>query len=98
MPLDANEDQQRMEAFLNREFNWTMTAGEVNFLLQLLAYIVQENPAFVPTDRNVKDPLNYQNIRTIVLLNEKLAGQLQHFASDSSVILGGTPPVSDRVQ
>jgi len=98
-PMQDNEQNLRIQEFLNREFTWKLAAGEANFLIQLLAFLVQENPAFVPDDKGVKRPLNYQSIRSIVLLNEKLSGQLQNYANEASVILGGTPPPApERVQ
>ncbi|RPI29486.1 MAG: hypothetical protein EHM61_01485 [Acidobacteria bacterium] len=99
LPMQDNEQHLRIQEFLNREFTWKLAAGEANFLIQLLAFLVQENPVFVPDEKGVKRPLNYQSIRSIVLLNEKLSGQLQKYAADASVILGETPPPApERVQ
>jgi hypothetical protein len=97
--MQEDEQNLRIQEFLNRELTWKLAAGEANFLIQLLAFLVQENPAFVPDDKGVKRPLNYQSIRSIVLMNEKLSGQLQKYAAEAQVILGGTPPPApERVQ
>ncbi|HXK59619.1 MAG TPA: hypothetical protein PLP42_06935 [Acidobacteriota bacterium] len=96
--MQENQQNLRIQEFLNREFSWKLAAGEVNFLIQLLAFLVQDNPVFVPDEKGIKRPLNYQSIRSIVLLNEKLSSQLQRYAAEASVILGETPPASERVQ
>ena len=95
---DSEEQNQGIREFLNRDFGWEFTAGECNFLIQLLAYVVSENPNFVPDGKGNKEPLNYQSIRSIVLLNEKLSGQLQQKAGEASVILDQVHPASDKVQ
>jgi hypothetical protein len=98
MDNSQTEHNRRVQEFLGSEYSWKLAAGEANFLIQLLAFLVQENPAFVPDDKGVKRPLNYQSIRSIVLLNEKLSGQLQKYAAEASVILGDMTPASERVQ
>ncbi len=80
-----NTTNTRLQEFLAREFNWVFSAGECNFLIQLLAHVVQENPAVVPGAQGGKESLNYQSIRTIVLLNEKLSLQLQQRAHEASI-------------
>lgn len=96
--MDSEQRNQRIQDFLSREFVWKFSAGECNFLISLLAYLVQDNPAFVPNEKGTREHLNYQNIRSIVLLNEKLNVQLQHYASEAAVILEEAKPASDRVQ
>ena len=97
--MKGSEEQNRsISEFLNRDFVWEFTAGECNFLIQLLAYVVSENPDFVPDGKGNKEPLNYQSIRSIVLLNEKLSTQLQQRAADASVIIDQVHPGSDKVQ
>lgn len=98
MELSGEEQNQRIQEFLNREFNWKFTAGECNFLIQLLAFLVQENPPFVANAQGEKEPLNYQSIRSIVLLNEKLSAQLHRFAQEASVMIGEMKSASERVQ
>ncbi len=98
MSSESGERNRQMKEFLESEQNWTFTAGECNFLIQVLAYVAQENPSFVPNKEGNKEPLNYQSLRSIVLLNEKLSGQLQDKASDASVILRTIHQGSDRVQ
>ena len=95
---DQSTSNIRMKQFLESDFNWTFTAGEANFLSQLLAYIVQANPPFVPGKEGKREPLNYQSIRSIVLLNEKLSSQLQKQAAGASVILGGVKEGPETVQ
>ena len=68
------EQQRRIQEFLNRDYSWRLSAGECNFLIQLIAFLVQANPPFVVNDEGAKEPLNYQSIRSMVLLNEKLRG------------------------
>ncbi len=97
MQPEGPEHNRRIQEFLNHEFQWKFAAGEANFLIQLLAFLVQENPAFVPDDKGVKQKLNYQSIRSIVLLNEKLSSQLQKYSAEASVMLADTP-ASERVQ
>ncbi|GAB4239045.1 MAG: hypothetical protein Kow00109_13770 [Acidobacteriota bacterium] len=95
----ANEEPKgsaQIQEFLAREFSWSFTAGECNFLIQLLAHIVQENPPIAPGPDGGKERLNYQSLRTIVLLNEKLSRQLQMRARESSVVFGEEPP--EKVQ
>lgn len=98
MNIDQEERSRRIQEFLNKEFSWKFSAGECNFLISLLAYLVQENPPFVPNEKGEKEPLTYQSIRSIVLLNEKLNSRLQQYASEAAVILEEMKPVSDRVQ
>ena len=98
MDNSQTEHNRRVQDFLASEYSWKFAAGEANFLIQLLAFLVQENPAFVPDDKGVKRPLNYQSIRSVVLLNEKLSGQLQKYAAEASVILSDMNPASERVQ
>ncbi len=98
MDETQEEQNQKIQEFLGREFRWEFLAGECNFLIQLLAFIVQNNPAFVINDKGEKEPLDYQSIRSVVLLNEKLNGQLQQFAAEASVTLNQMKPVSERVQ
>ncbi len=90
--------QKQIQEFMGREFNWIFDAGECNFLIQLLAHLVQENPELKVGKDGKTEKLNYQSIRTIVLLNEKLSRQFQARAGESSVVMGGpgTPP--DKVQ
>jgi len=94
----SDEQQQRLEEFLNRDFDWRFTAGECNFLIQLLAYVVQENPELVHGQDGTMEKLNYQSIRSIVLLNEKLSGQLQNNAQEASVGIGEVKVQTERVQ
>ena len=98
--MDENQEEQnrKIQEFLSREFKWEFMAGECNFLIQLLAFIVQANPAFVINDKGEKEPLDYQSIRSVVLLNEKLNSQLQEYAAEASVILNQMRPVTERVQ
>lgn len=98
--MDKTEQNKAIQQFLNQEFDWRLTAGECNFLIQLLAHVVQENPAIVPEAKNpgAKQPLNYQSIRTVVLLNEKLSAQLQQRANERSVVMGEGSVPSDQVQ
>lgn len=98
MDQGEGEHKRRIREFLEREFQWRFSAGECNFLIQLLAYIIQANPAFVPNQKGDKEPLTYQSIRSIVLLNEKLSGQLQQKASEASVIISDMEAGSERVQ
>lgn len=86
----------QIQEFLAREFSWNFTAGECNFLIQLLAHLVQENPPIAPTPDGGKERLNYQSLRTIVLLIEKLSRQLQARAQESSVAFGEEAP--EKVQ
>jgi hypothetical protein len=94
----SDEGQKRIQEFLSREFPWTFSAGECNFLIQLLVHLVQENPALVTGGKGEKEPLNYQSIRTIVLLNEKLSAQLQQRAKESSIVMGEMKVPTERVQ
>lgn len=98
MDNEQEEQNRRIQEFLNREYGWRFTAGECNFLIQLLAYLIQDNPAFIPNDKGVKEPLNYQSIRSIVLLNEKLNGQMQQKAAEASVLVDAMKTPSERVQ
>ncbi len=81
-----------------RDFTWGFTAGECNFMLQLLVHLVQENPPLVTNQKGERESLNYQSIRTIVLLNEKLSSQLQKYAQESSVVMGEVKVPTERVQ
>ncbi|UCF38852.1 MAG: hypothetical protein JSU96_08450 [Acidobacteriota bacterium] len=96
--MDSIEQTQKLQEFMAREFDWGFSAGECNFLIQLLAHLVQENPRIVVSAKGEREPLNYQSIRTIVLLNEKLSGQLQKHAQESSVVMGDVKSHTDRVQ
>lgn len=95
--MHENRAPQKIEEFLNTEFEWNFTAGECHFLVQLLALLVQENPLFVTNQQGEKERLNYQSIRTAVLLNEKLSRLLQQKAQEASVAMGEVPG-SERVQ
>ncbi len=95
---DPEEQNEGIREFLSRDFGWEFSAGECNFLIQLLAYVVSGNPHFVPAGKGNKEPLNYQSIRSIVLLNEKLSTQLQEKAAEASVIIDQVHPASDKVQ
>lgn len=96
--MDSEETNKKIEEFLNTEFTWRFTAGECNFLIQLLAQLVQENPTLVRNQKGEKEPLNYQSIRSIVLLNEKLSLLLNQYAQEASVGVGTVPVTSERVQ
>ena len=96
--MDTVDQNKRIQEFMARDFTWVFTAGECNFLLQLLVHLVQENPALVKNQKGERESLNYQSIRTIVLLNEKLSGQLQKHAQDSSVVMGEVNVPTERVQ
>ncbi len=98
--MDETQEEQsrKIQEFLAREFRWDFLAGECNFLIQLLAFIVQTNPAFVINDKGEKESLDYQSIRSVVMLNEKLNKQLQQYAAEASVTLNQMTPVSERVQ
>lgn len=98
MNIEQEKQKQRIQEFLGKEFAWKFSAGECNLLISLLVYLVQENPAFAPNEKGEKQPLNYQSLRSIVLLNEKLNAQLQQRASEATVILEETRPASDQVQ
>lgn len=92
------EQQRRIQEFLNRDYSWRLSAGECNFLIQLIAFLVQANPKFIVNDDGEKEPLNYQSIRSMVLLNDKLRAQLQDHAARESIMMDDMDPVSDRVQ
>ena len=92
------EQQRRIQEFLSRDYSWRLSAGECNFLIQLIAFLVQENPKFIVNDDGNKEPLNYQSIRSMVLLNDKLRAQLQDYAARESIMMDDMDPVSDRVQ
>ncbi len=92
------EQQRRIQEFLNRDYSWRLSAGECNFLIQLIAFLVPANPPFVVNDEGEKEPLNYQSIRSMVLLNEKLRVQLQDYAARESIMMDDMDPVTDRVQ
>jgi hypothetical protein len=98
MSSAQSEHHLKMKQFLESEFNWRFSAGECNFLMQVLAYIIQDNPEFVPGKEGKKERLNYQSIRSIVLLNDKLSGQLQQQAAQASVILGDVQSGPETVQ
>jgi hypothetical protein len=98
MDINQEEHNRRVQAFRATDFDWQFSAGECNFLLQLMAYVVESNPAFVLNPKGEREPLNYQSIRSIVLLNEKLSAQLQRYAEEASVIIGQMPSASDKVQ
>jgi hypothetical protein len=44
------------------------------------------------------ESLNYQSIRTIVLLNEKLSSQLQRHAQEAGIVIGEMQAQTERVQ
>ena len=90
--------QKQIQDFMSREFDWKFEAGECNFLMQLLAHLVQENPELKVGPEGKTEKLNYQSIRTIILLNEKLSRQFQARATESSVVLGGAVTPPDKVQ
>ena len=96
--MSTVEQNQRIQEFMAREFRWTLTAGECNFLVQLLVHLVQENPPVAMSQKGEKERLNYQSIRTIVLLNEKLSGQLQRYAEESSIVMAEVKNPPERVQ
>lgn len=96
--MDPAEQNKRIQEFMARDFTWAFTAGECNFLLQLLVHLVQENPALVTNQKGERESLNYQSIRTIVFLNEKLSAQLQKFAQESSVVMSEVNVPTERVQ
>lgn len=96
--MSESQQKNKIEEFLAREFQWVFSAGECNFLIQLLAHLVQENPALAVGREGEKEPLNYQSIRTIVLLNEKLSAQLQMHAREASIVMGEMQARSERVQ
>ena len=96
--MDSVEQSKKIQDFMNRVFQWSFTAGECNFLLQLLAHLVQENPEFVQKQKGAKEALNYQSIRTVVLLNEKLSAQLQEYAKEASVVMDDVKVQTERVQ
>jgi len=88
----------QVQEFMGREFSWRFDAGECNFLMQLLAHIVQENPELKVGKDNKTEKLNYQSIRTIVLLNDKLSSQFQARAAENSIVMGGPEIPPDKVQ
>lgn len=92
------EHDQRLQEFFNTEFPWNFTAGECNFLIQLLAHLVQENPPFIRGVQGEKEQLNYQSIRLAVLLNEKLSTQFQRRSQEASVVTGEAKGPTGRVQ
>jgi hypothetical protein len=98
MDINQEDHNRRVQTFLASEFEWQFSAGECNFLLQLMAYVVETNPPFVPNPKGEREPLNYQSIRSIVLLNEKLSAQLHRYAEEASVMIGQMPPASEKVQ
>lgn len=96
--MNDPEQNRRIQEFMSREFGFNLTAGECNFLIQLLAFVVQENPPIVQGQKGDKEVLNYQSIRTIVLMNEKLSRQLQQHAKDASIVMGEVQVQTDKVQ
>ena len=98
MDTQSSEQNKRLQEFLNRELSFVISAGECNFLIQLLAHLVQENPALVSGQDGKKESLNYQSIRTIVLLNEKLSAQLQQHAKETGIVMGEMQTQTERVQ
>lgn len=96
--MEQIDQKEKIQQFLNSEFGWQMTAGECNFLIQLLAHVVQTNPEIVRNSEGKSERLNYQSIRTIVLLNEKLSGQLQKYAQEASLGMGEVSGQSETVQ
>lgn len=96
--MESAEQQSRMQEFMTQEVDWQFSPGECNFLLQLLATLVQENPAIVVTGDGGKEALNYQSIRTIVLLNEKLGAQLRQHAQKASVAFPGITDPKEIIQ
>jgi len=98
MKMENSEQNQQFQKFLNREFDFVVSAGECNFLIQLLAHLVQENPSIVDGQKGEMESLNYQSIRTIVLLNEKLSSQLQGHAQEAGIVIGEMQTQTERVQ
>jgi hypothetical protein len=98
MNIEHEEQNQQFQKFLNQEKNFVFSAGECNFLIQLLAHLVQENPAMVTGQKGETESLNYQSIRTIVLLNEKLSTQLQKHAQEAGIVIGEMQARTERVQ
>lgn len=96
--METSGNQEKIQLFLNSEFGWKLTAGECNFLIQLLAHLVQLNPAIVRNSKGEEERLNYQSIRTIVLINEKLSSQLQQYAQEASVGMGDVSAQNETVQ
>ncbi len=96
--METVDQNKRIQEFMARDFTWSFTAGECNFLLQLLVHLVQENPALVKNQKGERESLNYQSIRTIVLLNEKLSNQLQKYAQESSIVMSEVKGPTERVQ
>ncbi|MGW8180950.1 MAG: hypothetical protein ACWGQW_19645, partial [bacterium] len=64
MNLENNEQNQQFQRFLNQDLDFVFSAGECNFLIQLLAHLVQENPSMVTGQKGESESLNYQSIRT----------------------------------
>jgi len=98
MDLENSEKNQQFQRFLNQDLDFVFSAGECNFLIQLLAHLVQENPTMVTGQKGESESLNYQSIRTIVLLNEKLSTQLQRHAQDAGIVIGEMQAQTERVQ
>ncbi len=90
--------QKQIQEFMGREYSWIFDAGECNFLMHLLAHLVQENPELKVGKDGKTEKLNYQSIRTIVLLNEKLSRQFQARAGECSVVMGGPDTSTEKVQ
>lgn len=98
MKMENGEQDQQFQRFLSQEIDFVFSAGECNFLIQLLAHLVQENPSIVSGQTGKSETLNYQSIRTIVLLNEKLSSQLQRHAQEAGIVIGEMQTQTERVQ
>jgi hypothetical protein len=98
MDFENSEQNTQLQSFLNQEHSFVFSAGECNFVIQLLAHLVQENPEMVSGPEGKMEALNYQSIRTIVLLNEKLSTQLQRYAQEAGIVIGEVQAQTERVQ
>jgi len=98
MNMENSEQNQQFQRFLSQDLDFVFSAGECNFLIQLLAHLVQENPSIVASQKGEREALNYQSIRTIVLLNEKLSQQLQRYAQEAGIVIGEMQAQTERVQ
>ena len=98
MNIENSEQDAQLQSFLNQEHSFVFSAGECNFVIQLLAHLVQENPEMVNGPNGEVEALNYQSIRTIVLLNEKLSTQLQRYAQEAGIGIGEVQARTERVQ
>ena len=67
MNIENSEQDAQLQSFLNQEHSFVFSAGECNFVIQLLAHLVQENPEMVNGPNGEVEALNYQSIRTIVI-------------------------------